>query len=204
MTIDADVGEAHSGIPDVLRGMGAFVRVSQLGAADYIIGDEIGVERKAVLDLHYSIQGRRLWSQLRQYRASLKRLYLLVEGRRLDDGSVSAAGIRGALLEIGDRGVTVIRTMDRADSAEWILRLAVRAQRRGGPPKARPRRYVNGAQPATMIGALPGIGPRKAGRLLQQFGSVAGIAAATSAELQCVDGVGPALASRIHDALTRT
>jgi Fanconi anemia group M protein len=184
--------------------MGAFVRVSQLGVADYLVGDEIGVERKAVLDLHHSIHNRRLWSQLRGYRLRLKRLYLLVEGRKLDDGPVGAAGIRGALLEIGDRGVTVIRATDTIDSARWILRLAVRAQRRGSVPNARPRRYRPATSAGGIVAVIPGIGPRTAQRLVSEFGSVAEIAAATPDDLCRVHGVGPTLASRIHDALSRT
>ena len=184
--------------------MGAVVRVSQLDATDYLVGGDIGVERKAIPDLHHSIHNRRLWSQLRQSRSVLRRVYLVVEGPRLDDGLIASAGIRGALLEIGDRGVTVIRTNDTTDSAEWILRIAVRAQRRGSPPKARPRRYRAATSATDMVASIPGIGPRTAHRLVSRFGSVGEIAVATPDDLCRVRGVGPALASRIHDALTRT
>lgn len=204
MTIDADVGELRSGIPQMLGTMDAHVRVSQLEASDYLVGNDVGVERKSVLDLHFSILDHRLWSQLRAYRAALGRLYLVVEGRRLDDGSVSAAGIRGALLEIGDRGVTVIRTLDARDSALWILRIAVRAQRSGFPPRPRPRLYGRVAEPADIVAGIPGIGRSKARRLLERFGSVAGIASATREDLEQVHGIGPSLSIAIHDALTRT
>jgi DNA excision repair protein ERCC-4/Fanconi anemia group M protein len=116
---------------------------------------------------------------------------------------VSAAGIRGALLEVGDRGVTVIRSTDAADSAEWLLRLAVRAQRRGTPPRPRTRRYPRATSPVELVSGIPGIGPRRARRLLQEFGSVGGLDRAEQAELQQVEGIGPALASSIHKALTR-
>ena len=204
VTIDADVGEVRSGIPERLRGMGASVRLSQLEASDYLVGDGIGIERKSVPDLHGSIACRRLWSQLRSYRAALQRLYLLVEGGELNDGAITPGGIRGALLEIGDRGVTVIRTSDSTDSAEWIVRVAVRAQRRGAHPRPRPRRYGMLARPDDIVMSIPGIGPRKARRLVATFGSVAAVAAADETTLQRVPGVGPGLAKTIHDALTRT
>src|SRR6476620_3420626 len=86
VTIDADVGELRSGVPDALRATGTVVRISQLRAGDYLVREDLGVERKSVLDLHYSIANRRLWSQLATYRGSLRRLYLLVEGANLDDG----------------------------------------------------------------------------------------------------------------------
>jgi DNA excision repair protein ERCC-4 len=184
--------------------MDAVVRVSQLQASDYLVGDEIGVERKVVHDLHRSIASRRLWSQLYSYRSLLRRLYLLVEGESLDGGLITPESIRGALLEIGERGVTVIRTTDPGDSAAWILQIAVRAQRRGVSPKPRPRRYSRDARPASIIMSIPGVGPRKARHLLNRFGSVAGIASADPTELRCVPGVGPALSKTIHDASTRT
>jgi len=203
VTIDADIGEVHSGVPDALRALGALVHVSQLGAGDYLVGNEIGVERKSVLDLHYSIENRRLWSQLRTYRAALRRLFLLVEGSRLDDGRVTEAGIRGALLEIGDRGVTVIRSTDARDSALWILRIAARAQRSGAGPRPRPRRFARTVQPVDLVSCIAGVGPSKARSLLSHFGSVAAIAAADRSQLQQVDGIGPALAAEIRTALTR-
>ena len=204
MTIDADVGEMPSGVPGELRALGATVRISQLDAGDYLVGRDMGVERKSVLDLHYSIENRRLWSQLLAYRSALRRLYLLVEGRSLDDGAISEAGIRGALLEIGDRGVTVIRSTDARDSAFWILRLAARAQRSGAPPTPRPRRYARAAQPLDVVSCIAGIGPSKARSLLSHFGSVAAIASADRDELHEVAGIGPALAAAIHTALTGT
>jgi ERCC4-type nuclease len=166
VTIDADVGELRSGIPEILRAIGMEVRVSQLVASDYLVGAEIGIERKSVLDLHVSIRNRRLWSQLHAYRSALRRLYLLVEGRRLDDGPVTDAGVRGALLEIGDRGVTVIRAVDARDSSLWIARLAVRAQRSGVPPRPRPRLYGRVTEPVDIVARISGIGPSKARSLL--------------------------------------
>ena len=176
VTIDADVGEVPSGIAGALEARGATVRISQLAAGDYLVGDGIGIERKSVLDLHFSIRNRRLWSQLLAYRAALQRLYLLVEGPILDDGRLSEAGVRGALLEIGDRGVTVLRSTDVGDSAAWILRLAVRAQRHGSQPRPRARGRPTIVAPIDLVAGIRGVGPRRARLLLAEFGSVAGIA----------------------------
>jgi len=204
VTIDADVGELRSGVPDALRAMGAVIRISQLRACDYLVGEDIGVERKSVPDLHYSIANRRPWSQLATYRGSLRRIYLLVEGANLDDGHTSSAGVRGALLEIGERGVTVVRSTDASDSAAWLHRLAVRAQRQGHVPRPRARRYARGRSPVELVAGIPGIGPSRARRLLDEFGSIGGLEAAPPLELQRVSGVGPALATTIHEALTQT
>ena len=204
VTIDADVGEVRSGVPEALEARGAVVRLSQLESSDYLVGEDIGVERKSVLDLHYSILNRRLWLQLASYRSRLRRLYLLIEGSALYDGRVSSAGIRGALLEIGDRAVTVIRSTDVEDSAEWLLRLGARAQRSGLHPRPRIRRYARVTRPTELVAGIPGIGPRRARLLLETFGSVGALEAADSDSLQRVGGIGPALAASIQDAFNHT
>ena len=202
MTIDVDVGEVRSGVVGALEARGAKVRVSQLAAGDYLVGDGIGIERKSVLDLHFSIRNRRLWSQLLAYRAALQRLYLLVEGPVLDDGKLSEAGVRGALLEIGDRGVTVLRSTDAGDSAAWIMRVAVRAQRDGSHPRPRARRRPTVVAPIDLVAGITGVGPRRAKRLFARFESVADIAAAGPELLQEIPGIGPSTANAIRRALT--
>ncbi len=203
VTIDADVGEVRSGVVGALEARGAKVRVSQLAAGDYLVGDGIGIERKSVLDLHFSIQNRRLWSQLLAYRAALQRLYLLVEGPILDDGKLSAAGVRGALLEIGDRGVTVLRSTDAGDSAAWIFRLAVRAQRRWLPPSTTGARTSRDRRTDRPRCWDSGVGPRRAERLLDRFGSVGAIASCTTRGAAAGHGSSAHLiASAIQKALT--
>jgi excinuclease ABC subunit C len=54
---------------------------------------------------------------------------------------------------------------------------------------------------ASVLDAVPGLGPAKAKSLLRHFGSVTGLRAASQAELQGVPGVGPTLAAAVHRAL---
>ncbi len=195
--IVADTGEVPSRIPQHLGELGAVVEVVRLLVADYLVGDGVGVERKTVADLHRSLAGGRLWAQLLACRRELARTYLLVEGVDLDKGSVSASGVRGALLEIGDRGVTVVRSSNAADTALWLLRLAVRLQRsrRAGTPQV--RRFPKASTPRLLLSEVPGVGPETAAALLDRFGSLRGIANANPNDLLTVAGVGPKRAATL-------
>lgn len=200
--IVVDGRELRSGVPAALEELGARVEVATLGVADYLVTAAVGVERKAVADLHRSIARGRLWTQLLACRRALDRTYLIVEGVDLDRGCISASGIRGALLEIGDCGVTVIRSADARDSAVWLMRMAARAQksRRGGVvPKA--RRFARATSPHALLAEIPGIGPRTASALLTRFGSVRGVANADPSELGEVTGIGPQRAKILSHVL---
>jgi len=49
-----------------------------------------------------------------------------------------------------------------------------------------------------LLQGLPRIGPERAARLLDRFGSVQAVAAASAAELASVDGIGEAIAGGIR------
>ncbi len=51
------------------------------------------------------------------------------------------------------------------------------------------------------LDGIAGVGQQRRRALLRRFGSVAGVAAASEAELATTEGIGPAMAARIHAAL---
>lgn len=64
------------------------------------------------------------------------------------------------------------------------------------------RKVRDGAQLTSVLEALPGVGPARRKALLAAFGSVRGVADATVEDIAAVDGIGPALAARIHAAFS--
>jgi ERCC4-type nuclease len=52
-----------------------------------------------------------------------------------------------------------------------------------------------------LLQGLPRVGPERAARLLDRFGSVQAVATASAADLATVDGIGDSIAARIRWAL---
>ena len=195
-----DVREPAS-IRRELAQAGADVVAERLPVGDYRMSEAL-VERKSVRDLHLTLAAGRLWGQLGRLRAAARASYLLVEGPSLDNGPITPAAIRGALLAAGENGVTVVRSESTSDTALWLYRIACRAAR----PRGRRDRplYAQRPKPLTaeaVLAAIPDISTVTARALLAHFGSIAAVVKATDAELSDVDGIGPVRARGIRTAL---
>ncbi len=64
------------------------------------------------------------------------------------------------------------------------------------------RQRRSAAMTASALDTIPGLGPSRKAALLKAFGSVKKLRAATPEELQRVEGIGPALARAVAEALT--
>lgn len=177
-----------------------------LPCGDYCLGDALGVERKTAADLARSIIDGRLFRQIGSLRRSYRRPILLVEG--LCDGAavvgVSWPALRGALVNVSvSFGVPVLRSTDAGDSAALIATAARQLCDPLDIPYVRPGYRPAGWRRRALyiLQGLPGIGPRRARALLEQFGSVAAVVTADASALADVAGIGDAVARSVHEAL---
>jgi ERCC4-type nuclease len=200
VTILVDHGERRSGVPDLLEAAGASVRVVSLGVADYMIAAGIGVERKTAEDLLKSILTGRLWNQVARLR-TLPRPYVIVEGRVGRRPGVKRSGVQGALLEIVDNGIVVLSSYDARDTARWLVLLARRAGRDSFSVPQRRRRSPRVTTSVGLLASVPGISTVTAQRLLDTFGSVAGVASASVDDLMRVPGLGSKRATQLKRVL---
>jgi ERCC4-type nuclease len=200
-----DFHERRCGVPDSLESLGVEVEFAFLAAGDYSLGPGVLMERKATFDFHRSLAGGRLWRQLGRMRQHQRELYLLVEGRRLDEpGIVHPNAVRGACLATMRQGIRVIFSEDADDSARWLSVLARRLER--GQSSYRPAYAQVRTQPGrpgqALLAAVPGISARSAEALLDTFGSVRSVVNAGPEQWTNIPGIGKRRAQALADALS--
>jgi ERCC4-type nuclease len=207
--IRVDHRESGSGVPEFLRSLsGVVVQIEQLDVADYVLSQRLAVERKSAADLAASILDKRLFAQVEQLKSAYQRVVYLIEGASLYDAShLHPNAIRGALaylVVLND--VATLRSDGPEDSAQLLATMA-RQEQQGlgyevsGHPKRRPS--APDLQMRYLVEDLPGIGPKRARALLERFGSLSVLFAATEEELSRVSGIGVKTARELRELLCR-
>jgi ERCC4-related helicase/ERCC4-type nuclease len=200
-----DLREQQGAVVRHLHELGAQLEGRQLEVADFVLSDRVAVERKSCADFVDSLVDGRLFEQLRTLRA-YPRPFLLLEGDSLHGHrNVSVEAVMGALAAVTvDHGIPVLQVREPLDTARFLMAVAKREQ-----GKEQRKLAVRPAKPAMddaerqvyLLCGLPGISDTLAARLLDRFGSVAAVLAASVAHLAEVDGVGPQKASEIRRIL---
>lgn len=213
-------------IPERLAALGVEVARQRLAPADYVVGP-FGIERKSVGDFHASLVDKRLFEQLVRLKETYASCALVLEGdpaffaeRR------SPAAAWGALCSVAlDLEMPLLPTPDRASTAALLATLARRVARdaaasrgrglsaadaadagvsfRRGEVRYKPKLLGPHAEQKFAIQGLPGIGDVVSEALLEHFGSVRRVFAASERELLRVPGVGKGRAADIRTFLDR-
>jgi DNA excision repair protein ERCC-4 len=196
----ADARERGSQLLQLLEQSPSFdLRMGCLRCGDYLIENQVTVERKRYDDFAVSLVDGRLFTQA----AALSRLprpLMLVEGPREPAPAVHRHALKGALLSLATAWrLPVVFSRDAAESA-WILETLGRQSRAEATPQLvrggyRPKRLQS--RRLFVLQGLPGVGPILAGRLLERFGTLRGVVAADERELAQVRGCGPKRAAAI-------
>ncbi len=190
----------------LLKAEDATCSFQRLEVGDYQVDDRLVVERKTLVDLLASIEDGRLFRQAQALAKGKHRPLIILEGRTADlEGRAwHREAIQGALVTVSlVWGIPLLRALDGEETARLILQAARQLERsalglvhRPGP-KASTRRKVQ----IRVVQGIPGLGPRLARQLLEAFGSMEALVAASEAQLRQVKGIGPGRARRIRWAL---
>jgi DNA excision repair protein ERCC-4 len=185
------------------------LRVERLPVGDYRIDDTLLFERKTLPDLAASIKDGRLFAQgLRLTEAPL-RAALILEGRSRDlaGSRMRREAIQGALVTLTlFLGIPLLRSMDPEETASLMLFAARqgRAFASGAMPRKGRRPRGKARVQSRILQGLPGIGPERAKRLLDRFGTIEAVIAAPAEALVSVPGIGQGTAEAIRWAVQET
>jgi DNA excision repair protein ERCC-4 len=208
INIIADDRERDGGVIESLLGIeNVAVDIRRLSIGDYQINNRLIAERKTLKDFAISIVDGRLFKQMIYLANSKSQGVLILEGTAGDsiDIGVTREAMQGALITVSlILGIPVLRSKNPSETAKLIIFIARQVksmagrgmQRHGYQPKGLRcrQRYI--------LQGLPKVGPERADRLLDRFGSVEAVISAGIDDLQTVDGIGKNIAEKIKWAVS--
>jgi len=192
--IIADNREKNSLVIAELVELGIDVEIKHLNLADYLISNEIAVERKTINDFVSSMLDKRLLSQLKDLKRNYKFPLLIIEKedhqllyKPTGHPNMHENAIRGMILTVTTSfGVPTILADDYKDTALYLALLAKR-QLKGKQEfslVAKRKAYGMKDQQQIIIESFPGIGPKTAKEILKKFHSIRNFANASEEELK--------------------
>jgi ERCC4-type nuclease len=189
----ADYREKNSLVASELISLGIEVEFRELKVADYLVND-IAIERKTISDFISSMINKRIIRQLEEIQQYEKK-FLIIEGIEeqelySDDNleGIHANAIRGFLLSIILKfKVPIIFTKNFQDTAKFIDVLARKKVKESSLNVS--KKTLNKKERMQFIlESFPGIGPKTAKKLLEEFKSVKKVMNAPIEELDKIIG----------------
>jgi Fanconi anemia group M protein len=203
LRIVVDERDGRSGLPEAVARLWPRTFAGRLPVGDVEIGPRVLVERKTVADFVASLEDGRLFRQAAALTQTSTNPLLVVEGEDpFDAARLPPEALRGVLLTlmVGFR-LPLLRTGSPDETALTVARIATheerRLARREAPEGVRPTAARRAME---VLASIPGVGDDRARRLLDSFGTVAAVAAASEEDLRAAPGIGPATARAIREA----
>ncbi|HOW36688.1 MAG TPA: ERCC4 domain-containing protein [Candidatus Pacearchaeota archaeon] len=188
-----DYREKNSFVPANLLKLGVEIEFKELKVADYL-ANGIAIERKTVSDFISSMINKRLISQLeglKQYESPLLVIEGIYEQELYSDNcnsGVHANSIRGFLISILIKHkIPILFTKNPEDTARFIFTMLQRKEKENSLNISRKSLNKN-EQIQFIIEGFPGIGPKTAKKLLEEFKTIKNIVNASQEQLQKVIG----------------
>ncbi|AMQ17670.1 DEAD/DEAH box helicase [Thermococcus peptonophilus] len=206
IVVYVDSRELRSGVPKHLRELGAEVEVRTLDVADYVVSEEVGIERKSANDFIQSIIDGRLFDQVERLKRAYEKPVIIIEGELYGIRNVHPNAIRGAIAAVTlDWGVPVLFSSGPEETAQFIYLMAKREQEERKKEvrlRSEKKALTLAERQRLIVEGLPNVSATLAKRLLKHFGNVERVFTATEEELKEVEGIGPKKAREIRRVIT--
>ncbi|WP_461864735.1 DEAD/DEAH box helicase [Thermococcus sp.] len=206
IVIYVDSRELRSQVPKHLKDMGAHIQVKTLDVGDYIVSEDIAVERKSANDFIQSIIDGRLFDQVKRLKEAYERPAIIIEGQLYGIRNVHPNAIRGAIAAVTvDWGIPILFAQDPKETASYIYLMAKREQeerKKEIAVRSEKKALTLADRQRLIVEGLPNVSATLAKRLLKHFGNVERVFTATEDELMEVEGIGEKKAKEIRRVIT--
>ena len=206
IVVYVDNRELRSGVPKHLKELGAEIDVRTLDVADYVVSEEVGIERKSANDFIQSIIDGRLFDQVERLKRAYEKPVIIIEGELYGIRNVHPNAIRGAIAAVTlDWGVPILFSSGTEETAQFIYLMAKREQEERKKEvrlRSEKKSLTLAERQRLIVEGLPNVSATLAKRLLKHFGNVERVFTATEEELQEVEGIGPKKAREIRRVIT--
>jgi len=205
--IIADDRERNSGVMSVLQTDGRCdLKIQRISVGDYLIDERVLVERKTLPDLVASIKDGRLFRQALRLVEAEPWCVIVLEGTVSDlaGSGMRREAIQGTLITLTlYLGIPLLRSTGPDETARLLIYIARQGRTYSGDGPRRHGRLPRGKRRLQIyiLQGFPSVGPRRAARLLDRFGTLDGILNAEVEELRKVRGIGLSVARGIHWAV---
>ena len=175
----------------------------RLDIGDYLVSNDVVIERKTVSDYIKSLYDGRLFDQASRMASSYNYPIVIVEGKYIPYKDRVRFYSSLASLAV-TYGLQVLMANNAQDTAEIIYYIAKRVYSSKGQfivIHKKPKLSDLKDWQLYIVQSLPHVGPKLAKRLLEYFGSVDGIVNARLSELAKVPGIGEKRALELYKVL---
>ncbi len=190
--VTIDYREKNSLVHVYLKKRGFEIEFKELKIGDYIVKGTV-IERKTIPDFINSMINHHLLNQIEELKQHKNKL-IIIEGfseQQLygqKDERVNANAIRGFLLSIVlKHQIPIIFSENSEDTAKFIDILSSKKEKELNL-NAKKRIFSGKEQLQFIIESFPGIGPKKAKKLLEKFGNIQNIILASEEDLKEILG----------------
>jgi Fanconi anemia group M protein len=202
-----DSRELPTAVPRELTRLDVDVSGESLEIGDYILSDDVAVERKETGDFLQSLIDGRLFPQLTALKSAYRRPVLIIEGERLvGQRAINPSAIHGALASIAIRvQVPIVWTQNAEETANLLYRMAYLEQVKAKKPLRTRTGEALSSDAQTLeyiLSGFPGVDTVTSRAILSELGSLENVFSSDKKKLQQVKGVGPKIAGTIRRLLT--
>jgi len=216
LRIVVDKREKNSGIPELLKQSGVFVDFATLKVGDYIVFNNVAIERKTISDLLTSFYDGRLFIQCSELVKHFSSPLLIVEGNIIEDLKFeSRESLRSynqkfqlvydsLITVVLDFKIPLVHTPNIEHTTNFLIAIANKLSRKYsyGPLLRKIKKQTSEQiQQLSVLSSLPGVGGMFAVKMLKEFNTPKRALNASAAELAKITGFGSERAQRIRKIL---